>query len=74
MMRMHSAIPMVSSSSRETAWKLAILTRKLILHTSKSSLVIRTNHGHRIMFVIRVRSIFDSELTDKENPSPLVYP
>ena len=63
MMRTHS------SPSRETAWKLTIFTRKPILHTLKSSLVIRTNHEHHITFVIHV-----SRLTERENHSPLVYP
>ena len=67
-MRMHSAMPVAGSSSRETAWKLKIFTRKPIFHTSKSSLVIKANHGHRIRFVIHVRSIFDSGLTEREIP------
>ena len=73
MMRIHSAIP-VASSSRKTAWKQTIFTRKPILHTSQSSLVIRSNHGHRITLVIHVRSILDSGITERENPSPLIYP
>ena len=74
MMPMHFAIPATSSPSRETAWKLTIFTRKPILHTSKSGLVIRANHRHCITFVIHVRNIFDSGLTETENTSPLVYP
>ena len=74
MMPMHSTIPVASSSSSEATWKLTIFTGKPILHTSKSSWLIRTNYGHHITFVIHVRNIFDSGLTERENPSPFLYP
>ena len=73
MMRMHSAIPLTSSPSREATWKLTIVERKSILHNSKSSFVI-WNYGRRITVVIQVRSIFDCGLTERKNLFPLVYP
>ena len=74
MMPMHSTIPVASSPSSEATWKLTIFTGKPILHTSKSSWLIRTNYEHHITFVIHVRNIFDSGLTGRENPSPFLYP